>query len=258
MLVHKFSLGHPPNLVNLQTWPSGFPSSFSSFHAVTFPTWCLSTWKENKSSLLCLQEGVALCLLLSTFLKRLIKITFPLRLLFRFRRGFKQFFRCCPFVHVGPEVLTRREVLTSRYSCSGSPDHHRIVRNGKSTSAKVSISKSEALMSKVSHFLFPPDTERSFLYSCSGSPKSHRKSHGEHNRMNNFKAHSFPPPVQSSGNAFYCGDRKFSLTHFLITRPALASFLIASFFDWKLSVVIKASRCHRHVEERLITMAAAR
>ncbi|CRK94894.1 CLUMA_CG008386, isoform A [Clunio marinus] len=68
-----------------------------------------------------------------------------------FRRGFKQFFRCCPFVHVGPEVLTRREVVTSRYSCSGSPDHHRIVRN---------------------------DTERSFLYSCSGSPKSHRKSHG--------------------------------------------------------------------------------
>lgn len=166
MLVHKFSLGHPPNLVNLQTWPSGFPSSFSSFHAVTFPTWCLSTWKENKSSLLCLQEGVALCLLLSTFLKRLIKITFPLRLLFRFRRGFKQFFRCCPFVHVGPEVLTRREVLTSRYSCSGSPDHHRIVRNGKSTSAKVSISKSEALMSKVSHFLpfFPQiRSVRSFI-----------------------------------------------------------------------------------------------
>ncbi|XP_070502684.1 tachykinin-like peptides receptor 99D isoform X2 [Chironomus tepperi] len=68
----------------------------------------------------------------------------------RFRRGFKQFFRWCPFIHVGPEVLTRREVV-SRYSCSGSPDHHRIVRN---------------------------DTERSFLYSCSGSPKGHRKSHG--------------------------------------------------------------------------------
>lgn len=59
----------------------------------------------------------------------------------RFRRGFKQFFRCCPFVHVGPEVLTRREVVTSRYSCSGSPDHHRIIRNGKSTNKKVSISE---------------------------------------------------------------------------------------------------------------------
>ncbi|XP_026477722.1 tachykinin-like peptides receptor 99D [Ctenocephalides felis] len=48
----------------------------------------------------------------------------------RFRRGFKQFFSCCPFVHVSPEALTRREVVTSRYSCSGSPDRHRIVRNG--------------------------------------------------------------------------------------------------------------------------------
>lgn len=108
----------------------------------------------------------------------------------RFRRGFKQFFRCCPFVHVGPEVLTRREVVTSRYSCSGSPDHHRIIRNGKSTNEKVSI-LSEALMSKVSNFLpFLPDTERSFLYACSGSPKSHRKSHGEHH-MNKFK-HTLP------------------------------------------------------------------
>lgn len=59
-----------------------------------------------------------------------------LRLRYRFRRGFKQFFRCCPFVHVGPEVLTRREAVTSRYSCTGSPDHHRIVRNGKSTSKR--------------------------------------------------------------------------------------------------------------------------
>lgn len=50
--------------------------------------------------------------------------------IFRFRRGFKQFFSCCPCVEVGPETLTRREVLTSRYSCSGSPDHHRIIRNG--------------------------------------------------------------------------------------------------------------------------------
>ncbi|KAF7268202.1 tachykinin-like peptides receptor 99D isoform X1 [Rhynchophorus ferrugineus] len=49
----------------------------------------------------------------------------------RFRRGFKQFFSCLPFVHVSPGALTRREVLTSkRRSYSGSPDHNRIVRNG--------------------------------------------------------------------------------------------------------------------------------
>lgn len=72
---------------------------------------------------------------------------------FRFRRGFKQFFRCCPFVHVGPEVLTRREVVTSRYSCTGSPDHHRIVRNGKSTREKVSISLSETYIQSVANFL---------------------------------------------------------------------------------------------------------
>ncbi|XP_075216071.1 tachykinin-like peptides receptor 99D isoform X2 [Lycorma delicatula] len=49
----------------------------------------------------------------------------------RFRRGFKQFFSCCPFVHVTPDGLTRREAVTSRYnSCSGSPEaHYRIVRN---------------------------------------------------------------------------------------------------------------------------------
>lgn len=100
---------------------------------------------------------------------------------FRFRRGFKQFFRCCPFVHVGPEVLTRREVVTSRYSCTGSPDHHRIVRNGKSTNIK-SFNFTEWSFNR-SHWLtsfLPTDTERSFLYAaCTGSPKSHRKSHGE-------------------------------------------------------------------------------
>ncbi|XP_050312828.1 tachykinin-like peptides receptor 99D isoform X2 [Anthonomus grandis grandis] len=49
----------------------------------------------------------------------------------RFRRGFKQFFSCLPFVHVSPVPLTRREVLTSkRKSYSGSPDRNRIVRNG--------------------------------------------------------------------------------------------------------------------------------
>lgn len=41
-------------------------------------------------------------------------------------------FRWCPFVNVGAESLSRRENLTSRYSCSGSPDHNRIKRNGKS------------------------------------------------------------------------------------------------------------------------------
>ncbi|XP_044762535.1 tachykinin-like peptides receptor 99D [Coccinella septempunctata] len=49
----------------------------------------------------------------------------------RFRRGFKQFFSCLPCVHVAPAALTRREVLTGRKrSCSGSPDHNRITRNG--------------------------------------------------------------------------------------------------------------------------------
>ncbi|RZB84953.1 7tm 1 domain containing protein, partial [Asbolus verrucosus] len=48
----------------------------------------------------------------------------------RFRRGFKQFFSCLPFIHVSPGALTRREVLTSRRrSYSGSPDHNRIIRN---------------------------------------------------------------------------------------------------------------------------------
>ncbi|ENN72174.1 hypothetical protein D910_08482 [Dendroctonus ponderosae] len=52
----------------------------------------------------------------------------------RFRRGFKQFFSWLPFVHVSPGALTRREVLTSkRRSYSGSPDHNRIIRNGKQT-----------------------------------------------------------------------------------------------------------------------------
>lgn len=48
-----------------------------------------------------------------------------------FRRGFQQFFWFCPFVRLRSETLQRREALTSRYSCSGSPDHNRIVRNGK-------------------------------------------------------------------------------------------------------------------------------
>ncbi|CAH0559677.1 unnamed protein product [Brassicogethes aeneus] len=48
-----------------------------------------------------------------------------------FRRGFKQFFSWLPFVNLSPEVLTRREVLTSKrrsYSAA-SPERNRIVRN---------------------------------------------------------------------------------------------------------------------------------
>lgn len=40
-------------------------------------------------------------------------------------------FRWCLFVRVGTEPFSRRENLTSRYSCSGSPDHNRIKRNGR-------------------------------------------------------------------------------------------------------------------------------
>uniref|UniRef100_A0A336MZF7 CSON011025 protein n=1 Tax=Culicoides sonorensis TaxID=179676 RepID=A0A336MZF7_CULSO len=83
----------------------------------------------------------------------------------RFRRGFKQFFFWCPFINIPHETLTRREVVTSRYSCSGSPDH-RIIRNGNKTSFKLLYIQSHT------------DTERSFLYTCPGSPKgSARKSH---------------------------------------------------------------------------------
>ncbi|EZA59347.1 Tachykinin-like peptides receptor 99D, partial [Ooceraea biroi] len=50
----------------------------------------------------------------------------------RFRRGFAQFFFWCPWVRVTAEPsLSRSEAVTSRYSCTGSPDmHNRISRNG--------------------------------------------------------------------------------------------------------------------------------
>ncbi|XP_018394757.1 PREDICTED: tachykinin-like peptides receptor 99D [Cyphomyrmex costatus] len=50
----------------------------------------------------------------------------------RFRRGFAQFFFWCPWVRVTSEPsLSRSEAVTSRYSCTGSPDMHtRISRNG--------------------------------------------------------------------------------------------------------------------------------
>lgn len=61
------------------------------------------------------------------------------RLIFRFRRGFKQFFSWCPCVEVGPETLIRRDVVTSRYSCSGSPDHNRVIRNGYKNLFEISM-----------------------------------------------------------------------------------------------------------------------
>ncbi|KAK2588543.1 hypothetical protein KPH14_006322 [Odynerus spinipes] len=50
----------------------------------------------------------------------------------RFRRGFAQFFSWCPWVRVTPEPsLSRSEAVTSRYSCTGSPEANtRISRNG--------------------------------------------------------------------------------------------------------------------------------
>lgn len=53
----------------------------------------------------------------------------------RFRRGFAQFFSWCPWVRVSTEPsLSRSEAVTSRYSCTGSPNMHtRISRNGTSS-----------------------------------------------------------------------------------------------------------------------------
>ncbi|KAL5284974.1 TACR2 family protein [Megaselia abdita] len=64
----------------------------------------------------------------------------------RFRRGFRMFFQWIPCVNKEPESLQRNP--TSRYSCSGSPDHHRIKRI---------------------------DTEKSNLYSTNVSPNSRRR-----------------------------------------------------------------------------------
>ncbi|XP_055643026.1 tachykinin-like peptides receptor 99D isoform X2 [Toxorhynchites rutilus septentrionalis] len=66
----------------------------------------------------------------------------------RFRRGFKQVFRWCPFVQIKPDILIRRGAVNSRYSCSSSPDHNRIVRN---------------------------DTEKSSLFANTDSVKSHHR-----------------------------------------------------------------------------------
>lgn len=102
----------------------------------------------------------------------------------RFRRGFQQFFRWCPFIRISPDVLTRRGAVNSRYSCSGSPDHHRIVRNGTFTPYPC---KGEYHFSpnRLESFFFlfclidVSDTERSILYTCPGSPKTHRRSQGK-------------------------------------------------------------------------------
>ncbi|XP_043600159.1 tachykinin-like peptides receptor 99D isoform X1 [Bombus pyrosoma] len=53
----------------------------------------------------------------------------------RFRRGFAHFFSWCPMVQVPAEPsLSRSEALTSRYSCTGSPQTNtRISRNGTSS-----------------------------------------------------------------------------------------------------------------------------
>ncbi|XP_078053409.1 tachykinin-like peptides receptor 99D isoform X1 [Augochlora pura] len=53
----------------------------------------------------------------------------------RFRRGFAHFFSWCPWIRVPLEpALSRSEAVTSRYSCTGSPQTNtRISRNGTSS-----------------------------------------------------------------------------------------------------------------------------
>uniref|UniRef100_A0A1A9VSM4 G-protein coupled receptors family 1 profile domain-containing protein n=1 Tax=Glossina austeni TaxID=7395 RepID=A0A1A9VSM4_GLOAU len=58
----------------------------------------------------------------------------------RFRFGFKMFFRWCPFMRVGRDSLHDQSNMTSRYSCSGSPDHNHIKRN-------VNLSVADAMVS---------------------------------------------------------------------------------------------------------------
>ncbi|KAH8384097.1 hypothetical protein KR009_012113, partial [Drosophila setifemur] len=91
----------------------------------------------------------------------------------RFRYGFKMVFRWCLFVRVGTEPFSRRDNLTSRYSCSGSPDHNRIKRN---------------------------DTQKSILYTCPSSPKSHRISHCGTPRNATLRGSHQPDLLQSDGS----------------------------------------------------------
>ncbi|KAH8278835.1 hypothetical protein KR018_010219 [Drosophila ironensis] len=92
----------------------------------------------------------------------------------RFRYGFKMVFRWCAFVRIGTEPFSRRENLTSRYSCSGSPDHNRIKRN---------------------------DTQKSILYTCPGSPKSHRISHSGASRNSILMRGGHQPDLLQSDGA---------------------------------------------------------
>jgi hypothetical protein len=86
---------------------------------------------------------------------------------FRFRRGFKQVFSCCPCVHLAPETLSRREVVTSRYSCSGSPEAQcRIIRNGKRLLVLTCPSSSPSkrgMVSLVQHILNSNKTKMLFV-----------------------------------------------------------------------------------------------
>ncbi|GLV41044.1 Tachykinin-like receptor at 99D [Carabus blaptoides fortunei] len=83
----------------------------------------------------------------------------------KFRRGFKQFFSWCPCIHIAPEVLTRRDVLMSRHSISGSPDHNRIIRNDTTTRTHMSRQYTGTTTSSQCSAV----TETMSLYSRSGS-----------------------------------------------------------------------------------------
>ncbi|XP_036213657.2 tachykinin-like peptides receptor 99D isoform X1 [Bactrocera oleae] len=117
----------------------------------------------------------------------------------RFRYGFKRFFRWCPFVKVGAESLNRRDNMTSRYSCSGSPDHNRIKRNVNSSFC-VSL----------------PDTQRSFLYTCPGSPKKHRVA-SHYGVLRNSTVVSHRDPMRQSAaigtNNTSAYHQRFTISH---------------------------------------------
>ncbi|CAD6993177.1 unnamed protein product [Ceratitis capitata] len=119
----------------------------------------------------------------------------------RFRYGFKRFFRCCPFVKLGAEALNRRDNMTSRYSCSGSPDHNRIKRN---------------------------DTQRSFLYTCPSSPKNRRvASHYGMLRNSTIVSHRdtmrHSAPIGTNNPSAYHQRYSISNSHELTTLTSLSS-----------------------------------
>ncbi|XP_039970274.1 tachykinin-like peptides receptor 99D isoform X1 [Bactrocera tryoni] len=121
----------------------------------------------------------------------------------RFRYGFKRFFRWCPFVKVD-ESLNRRDNMTSRYSCSGSPDHNRIKRNVRHFPVNSSFCVSLA------------DTQRSFLYTCPGSPKNRRvASHYGMLRNSTIVSHRDPlrhsAPIGTNNTGAY--HQRFTISH---------------------------------------------